>query len=211
MEKDIVVLTKSSKNSGYCVAGIDIESGEWIRLVSDDVDLHGALTLKDMRYVDGTYCNPLDVVRVRLLDAAPIEHQTENYLVDPNYRWEKLGEWTINDVVDIHSPEELGVLYCNTNTHLDDIDILEVDYSLVLIKVDALKLYLTQNSRGQIKTKASFKYMGRWYSHMSVTDRTYHDISKDVMFDHAYLVVSLPDTPIMGNRYYKFLAKIFPI
>lgn len=43
MEKKIIILTKSKKHSGYCVAGIDYETGEWIRLVSSDLETEGAL------------------------------------------------------------------------------------------------------------------------------------------------------------------------
>ena len=34
MIKKICILTKSVKDSGYCVAGIDVENKNWIRLVS---------------------------------------------------------------------------------------------------------------------------------------------------------------------------------
>lgn len=36
MKKDIIVLTCSAKHGGYCVAGIDTETNEWIRLVASD-------------------------------------------------------------------------------------------------------------------------------------------------------------------------------
>ena len=37
MEKRIIIMTESSKFSGKCVAGIDVDSGEWVRLVSDEI------------------------------------------------------------------------------------------------------------------------------------------------------------------------------
>lgn len=39
----LVIMTESSKFSGKCVAGIDTESGRWVRLVSDDEETHGQL------------------------------------------------------------------------------------------------------------------------------------------------------------------------
>ena len=39
----MIILTKSSKFSAKCVAGINVENGEWVRLVSDDVEKHGAI------------------------------------------------------------------------------------------------------------------------------------------------------------------------
>ena len=58
MIREVAILTMSSKNHGFCVAGIDLDNGEWIRLVSDDVDTHGALRKEDVRYSDGGYCKP---------------------------------------------------------------------------------------------------------------------------------------------------------
>ncbi|MEG1958181.1 MAG: hypothetical protein RR071_10690 [Lachnospiraceae bacterium] len=42
---EVAVLTKSSKFGNYCVAGINLASGEFVRLVTEDDTIHGALTL----------------------------------------------------------------------------------------------------------------------------------------------------------------------
>ena len=34
----MIILTKSSKFSAKCVAGINVENGEWVRLVSDEAE-----------------------------------------------------------------------------------------------------------------------------------------------------------------------------
>ena len=44
MQKDIIILTESDKNHAFCVAGIDIHTGRWVRLVTEDEDTDGALT-----------------------------------------------------------------------------------------------------------------------------------------------------------------------
>lgn len=48
-----LVLTKSSKYSGYCVAGIDCKSGNWIRLITEDLQSHGAVGAEDLIYKNG--------------------------------------------------------------------------------------------------------------------------------------------------------------
>ena len=53
MEKKIIILTKSKKHSGYCVAGIDYETGEWIRLVSSDLETEGAVPCEDLQCSNG--------------------------------------------------------------------------------------------------------------------------------------------------------------
>ena len=61
MTKEVAILTKSSKHGGFCVAGVDLDTGEWVRLVSDDVQSHGALSRRDITYEDRSICTPLDV------------------------------------------------------------------------------------------------------------------------------------------------------
>lgn len=53
MEKDIIILTKSFEKSGYCIAGIDYETGEWIRLVSSDIFNEGAVPKEQLTLDNG--------------------------------------------------------------------------------------------------------------------------------------------------------------
>jgi hypothetical protein len=79
---EVVILTKSIKNGGYCVAGIDINTSKWVRLVSSDRDSHGALFEQDIQYRNGMNCEPLDVARVPILRKMPTAYQPENVLID---------------------------------------------------------------------------------------------------------------------------------
>ena len=82
MFKDIIILTKSAKHGKYCVAGIDIKSKSWVRLVSDDVASDGALSNLDIRLSNGKFCKPLDLVRVYIKQAVSESCQTENHLIE---------------------------------------------------------------------------------------------------------------------------------
>lgn len=62
--KKMIVMTESSKFKNNCVAGIDVNTGDWVRIVSDDENIHGALTNEDITYEDGTMCQVMDVVSV---------------------------------------------------------------------------------------------------------------------------------------------------
>lgn len=48
MKKNIIILTKSIKHGGFCVAGIDTDNGEWIRLISSDANSEHAVPYQDM-------------------------------------------------------------------------------------------------------------------------------------------------------------------
>ena len=77
MEKRIIIMTESSKFSGKCVAGIDVDSGEWVRLVSDDPETHGAIANEDLFYENGRRCELLDVVDVLIVGECNDDIQPE--------------------------------------------------------------------------------------------------------------------------------------
>lgn len=211
MKKEAVILTRSSKIGGYCVAGVDIHTGEWVRFVSDDAKTHGALSRNDIRYRDGRLCKPLDVVAVEVIDFAPLEHQPENYLIDTNSYWVKQDELTISDVAQIHPAEIRPYLYGNLAPYVNEHEMKRINYSLTLIEVSNLIINQVKNIYGDPKTKARFFYNGRLYTNMSVTDPEYYSVPDGTRYDQAYLVVSLPDAPRPENCYYKFIAQIYPI
>ena len=71
MKREVAILTKSSKFGGFCVAGVDINTGEWVRFVSNDVRTHGALSAFDITYENRKICKPLDIVSVDVVAPVP--------------------------------------------------------------------------------------------------------------------------------------------
>lgn len=214
MEREIIILTRSSKKSNFCVAGVDAYTGEWIRLVSNDQQSHGALSRNDIRCTNGGLCQPLDIVRVDVIGAAPLELQPENYLINRRMRWNKIGEWTIEDVINVHPAENNRYLYGDVYPYVSEQNISDIGYSLTLVYVSSLtitQVSSTFDGVTKVKTKASFYYNGRKYNNMSVTDPDYYSIPDGTYYREAYLVVSLPDAPFPEGCYYKFVARIYPV
>ncbi len=209
MRIEIAILTKSSKHGGFCVAGIDLASGEWVRLTSENESTHGALQLGDMQYEDKKYCNTLDVVSVEIKGRNPSKYQPENVLIDPEYYWEKTGEYSIIDILRLHQPEHHQFLLGNQYSYITEAKIGDVGYSLTLIYVTSLIIRQTINQKGKLKTKASFQYGLCYYENISVTDPEYYNVPDGTKIGNAILVVSLPDAPYPDDRYYKFVAQIF--
>ena len=195
----LVVLTKSAKRMndgkryGNCVAGIN-ERGEWVRLVSDfDGD-----SLSD------NTCRPfdcLDIIDVEVTPC-PLEHHPENVKLE--HFNERLRKWTIGDVVKKFGLDNERFCFVNKYNSLNDIERHQTEKSLILIKVEELKIYLDDRK----SYKAQFYYNGFQYEDISVTDNRYR---KPMIFDEAYLVVSLPSDTGGYKRYYKFIAAIYPI
>ena len=205
MYMELAILTKSSKRSGYCVAGINIKTGEWIRLTSEDKDSHGALFKKDMQYEDKSECQILDIVRVKITDKNPSKYQPENVLIDKDSYWERQGKLSIKDVLKLHPPEDHKFIFLNERSYITKHEIDSIGYSLILIYAEELFIVKDQN-----KTKVNFRYGSNQYKYMSVTDTNYYDIPNGTKIEKAILVISLPDNPYK-DRYYKFVSQIYEL
>jgi len=208
--KNILILTKSYKNGGYCVAGIDLHTYEWIRLVSNNTVTHGAISQTQMICANNHVSIPLDVVSVDILRATPISCQTENHLINPNAEWIFRKSIRFEDALDCVPISNYAFLYLDNSPYLLPNSIHELDHSLILAKVR--NLHISLNEYG--KSKASFLYNGYMYSNISITDPDYYNITNSITIQDAYIVISLPDEGhtsefYEGNRYYKFIAKIF--
>ena len=96
--KRVVCLANSRKLNGRCVAGrewTDGRAGGWIRPVSNRE--YQEVSEYERQYEDGSDPCVLDIVDVPVLEPRPADHQTENWLLDPEYYWVKLGRlsWPI--------------------------------------------------------------------------------------------------------------------
>ena len=208
MTKNIIILTKSKKDSGYCVAGIEYETGNWIRLVSSSELLKGALTDFHMQSTNGDICEPLDFVKVEIQEHIPEGCQTENHLIAKGIKWIKLGTVTIDEVLKIRRPEKRDKIFGSSYSSLLAVDYFK--YSLMLVEVSNLRIYYNDNG----SRKADFNYNSITYKGMSVTDLDYckkNFHQNEFNFDQAYIVVSIPKDPYeIDGKYYKFIAKVFP-
>ena len=62
MRREIIILTKSDKVAGYCVAGVDRNTGEWIRVVSSNAATEHAVPYEDLITDDGALVEIYDMV-----------------------------------------------------------------------------------------------------------------------------------------------------
>ena len=80
MEKRVIILAKSNKFSGYCVAGFDIDSKKYIRLApkNEPNNPQTSLLEADLRYSNNEPISVLDIVKCTVVKQAADKHQTEN-------------------------------------------------------------------------------------------------------------------------------------
>lgn len=204
MEKDIIILTCSAKHSGYCVAGIDLDSNEWIRLVAtDDLDTN-EIPKSFMVYSDFKRCRPLDVVSVDIIEEIPGDIQPENVLVNLRKKPIFKSRITPNQLEDYISSDRY--IYKGTSSYMDGFTAHSCGHSLGLYKVQDIYLDVFEFN-GRMKTKLDFTYNGRSYEGWSMTDPDYYGCDGGKICDEGLIVVSIPEDDYNGN-YYKFVSKI---
>lgn len=204
-----IILTKSAKHNNYCVAGLDYNTGEFVRFVSDDEDTDGALTMDDLKYWNVNYqAVPLHLVKVKVKAHLDGVHQTENYLIDRSQKWTFIRRASLDDVLKLHAPEIHTSIFGNDKEFANPLILNDIDYSLMFISVNNLKLYSNGYSG---KTKADFDYNNKCYEDFAVTDNKFFNLEalKTTAFPQAYLVLSISDKDYPAGKYYKFIAKIF--
>lgn len=206
-EITISVLTKSSKFSGYCIAGIDCETGDWVRLITEDLQSHGAVSAGDLICENGRECQILDVIEVPIIRNVNDALQPENILIDTSRHIYFVKETTIEDVLKIHPAEIRNYILGNKYPYITEERVGQLGYSLTIVKVSDLLIKQALNPDGAPKTKANFTYRFERYENVSVTDYRFYSVEDGTLYNEAHLVVSI-GTPY-NNRYYKFVSAIY--
>ena len=175
----IVCLANSRKISGRCVAGKRTGDNSWFRPISNRAG-HEISEL-DRRYSDGKTAQLLDVIEIPCIEERPHGHQSENVLIDDRFYWEKKGNASWDDVLELVDPAaDLWAngfsAYYNRNNRVPDGLIDEDDGSLRLIELDEMVLHAGPKAPdfGDMKpiVRASFNYRGQHYK-LDVTDPEY--------------------------------------
>lgn len=214
LKKEVIILTRSDKNRGYCVAGIDVKKERFIRLVSDDENTDYALTYNDIVYEDGTQIQPMDIIEVELIGKQGSENQPENYTIDGSKYFKKVGKAKKSEIREFLMKPDF--IFYNSEASVPEEDMEEIldKYSLVLFRVDELKLWLDKFKDGRIT--ANFNYNDEEYRFIKITDHTltnrYYDKVEECsprpyVMKKAILIMSLAGVAV-GGKYYKLVANI---
>ena len=212
MDKTIIILTKSKKHSGYCVAGIDYETGEWIRLVSSDTETEGAVPKEHLELYDGEDLEIYDVIQCKLLRPCPTLVQPENWLYDETIKWRKIGESNIDEVLDIHGYDSPEYIFGDNQVSLPEDWRFEDGTSLCLVEVQNATIWV-KTFDGNQTVSLNFTYNGVDYKYMKISQIDIKDSYKN-MNDGSYrvksnkIIFSLTDRYYYNGKYYKVVAQI---
>ncbi|MDB9439361.1 hypothetical protein PN450_21785 [Dolichospermum lemmermannii CS-548] len=104
--KKIICLANSWKNQERCIAGIDLDTGNWIRPVSDRYN--DGRVPRDIRLVEGREPELLDILEIPLADTGEnFGFESENLTILPG-KWQLVGK---------AKPEDL-FQYCSNNSYI---------------------------------------------------------------------------------------------
>ena len=209
---DMIVLTRSSKYGDYCVAGIDMSSGRFIRLVSDNGKTHGALSYRDLIMDNGCNANLLDVVHITNAQYCPGRTQKENYRIDRNEQLQYIHTITTKELSQFYRATSQSGIFNAFEPIIQPTRARKLDHSLELVCVNNLKVY-TESRNGKNRTKADFVKDGRKLSRFSVTDPDYYGNDGAInSINKALIVCSIADDDwAMDHGYYVFISAIYPI
>ena len=157
----LIIVTKSDKNQGWCVAGIKPENGAWVRLVKQGEN--DTLMDEDIMMDNGRTMGLLDVVEVEILEGVPgPAHQPENVFLNTEEEIRFIHKTSWEDVITIHPPERKRmILRNNTRFYSDRLEqsfVLSWERANSLQLVEVYDLTIHKCAEGKRHPMATFSY-----------------------------------------------------
>ena len=202
--KNLVILAASAKFNNFCVAGVDVDSGSWIRPISEKPELEDAVPIDDLKYPDGSRVELLDVVEIKFSDrAAKNPIQPENFFYNEKYFWQKVGRVTCDKI------------FYNNGRSILGVDVIKFDERESLLLLPVKNLFISIEETDHKKFFADFDYRDRKFFRFSVGDIAVRNkfagsgAGKYFFRDNATVVFSLTNPYRKNAECYKMLAQIF--
>ncbi|WP_065204258.1 dual OB domain-containing protein [Shewanella woodyi] len=213
----MLVLAKSYKNGGRCIAGKISEDqpdnkvrlGGWVRpaLLDKQGNATAPITANEYMYIKGGFLKVLDIVDIPIHASCEVSGQPDNFVVKPSQKWSKHHHFRADCVFNI--TDVPTNIWLDTSTSSNQVTKAYVDaggvsQSLYLIRPVSLKVtllneYDSWNSRYQKKTHASFFYHDVFYDKISITCPATRNMLKGRYPDEGEegVTIELPD----GDEY----------
>lgn len=191
---DFICLAHSKKYSERCVAGLRIDTGEWLRPVSRE--RHGELKPAQLKLAGGGEPRNFDLLSAWMGDRVPLKNQPENWRIQ-NSPWKLL-----------HRPAPAGhaaalrkvlfrgsALFGNTfdRVNIQAFDKVPAKESLVLVKPDRPQWIVRRTLTWKKQLRVRFGLGSVTYD-LAVTDIPYDDKLKDLeLGEYSSEQIGIPD------------------
>jgi len=221
--KEVIILSKSRKHRGYCVAGIDCSNRSLVRLISNNPINHYATIDENIEDKNGKIAEVLDDVIIESdLSGIVLPFQPENITLNTNSKFINKGNYNkinLKKIVDLIS-NKYDYIYFNTNPCLSILELQNINkkdmHSLELIKPNILVLRVKDVDKHRLK--GNILYKNRWYNNFAVTDINfenshYNEVANSQCgyktLHNPYLLISLGEE--YNGYHYKLIASILDI
>lgn len=179
---ELLCLANSDKHGNRCIAGLDLDTGNWIRPVSDSDD--GRLLPHQYLTRDRHDPDPLETIEFTLIESDPKPHQPENWIIgnrSPRFCDDDVDDCKAQVLVsNIHSKPHL---FGDKKTKIEYSNIIEspINSSLELIRPESPQFRIRETERGD-QPRAVFELQGANYD-LPITDPIWKDKiqSEDVL------------------------------
>lgn len=171
--RKIACLAASLKHGGFCYAGKDVATGEWIRPISD-ADGH-AISAYYRVVGKADPAKVGDILAMKIGQYLGEGYQTENY-AHVKEHWRRVGTFSYSEAQEMcDEPVSLWADGRSTKhgirDEISETEASEFDFSLCLIEVDDLTVICSDEGYDDVKKRlrADFTYRGTRYR-LRITD-----------------------------------------
>ncbi len=212
----LLCLANSRKLGNRCIAGINLGTNKWFRPVNDG---GCALRNPDIRF--DNYLSPqvLDVIEIPVIRPEPLPYQPENWVIDKEYYWRKIGVANINRLDRYLDNDEYILRDRADCISAQKLVANPITKSLTLIKISPITFQKKWSVTGKAQVRAKFKYRSNQYS-LGVTDPlwekqffqrdgTFWEIGDYPFKGTFYLVISLGEA--FQGYHYKLVVAVIPM
>jgi len=233
-ETRFLCLAVSRRESGNCIAGIDIDSGIWLRPIRSRTRAAFAdsdLIVEDNHTHQHRFMAPLDLLSLPLEQHAATNSQPENWTVAPAFLEKPAtvlrrctGRRTVQFLLSRADHNELLLHSSGDSLHADEFAHRMLSHSLALVRPAGLAWKVSPNPKyaGKLQVRAEFKFGKVTYSlvvtdpawetqccHAGIGTHPHADIGA-AGTNLVFLTVSLAAVPFHG-LHYKLVAGVIQL
>ena len=190
--KRIICLANSKKEGERCIAGIDIDTGKWIRPVCDNRYPSDGRVPEDIRLVDGREPELLDILEMSLADTGnDFGFECENLSIIPN-KWKCLGKARPHDLIKYCS--NYNQILHNYGKYVNPSYLKNIPFeerrTLQLVEVNKFDVEQKMTSKGSIEWRGTIQSTnGQKLTGAKITDLIFiHKLNEGYQIAGQYLV-----------------------
>jgi len=218
--KRIICLANSWKLGERCIAGIDIDTGKWVRPVCDSLYPENGKVPESVRLINGKEPQLLDILEIPLADTGNnFNFESENLSVLEG-QWKVVGQAKVKDIFRYRDD---GVILHNFSKfvyleYLQELP-LEKRKTLQLINIVNLSIKAKQNDKGATQWLGTIvSFSGKTLEDIPITDPVFiKAIESGYQPNGNYLITMSLGMPYKPNNWdgdktpcWKLIAGIIP-